>query len=72
VRQHQIRQLDYEKLEVVIATSAPTDAVGEEKLRADMRKRMPIAMDIAFKYVEDIPREAGGKYQEFVCLIPAD
>jgi phenylacetate-CoA ligase len=72
VRQHQVRQTDYEKLEVVIATSAPTDAEGEERLRVDMRKRMPIPMDIRFKYVDEIPREPGGKYQEFVCLIPAD
>jgi phenylacetate-CoA ligase len=69
VRQHQFRQLDFERIEVVVATSKPATPEQEQSLRAEMLKRLPAPFDISFRYVDEIPREAGGKYQEFVCLV---
>jgi phenylacetate-CoA ligase len=69
VRQHQFRQVAYDRLEVVLAVDGPMTAEHEDKVRATIRKRIIAPMDISFRYVDEIPREAGGKYQEFVCLI---
>jgi phenylacetate-CoA ligase len=71
VRQHQFRQLDYERIEVLVGTPRPPGPEDEARLRADITKRLPAPMQIDFRYVEEIPREDGGKYQEFVCLIDA-
>jgi len=70
VRQHQFRQLSFNHLEVVLAVDAPVAPEHEASVRQTIRKRMPAPMEISFRYVDEIPREPGGKYQEFVCLIP--
>ena len=65
----QFRQLDYDRLEVVLATSDIVDAETEERVRQSILKRLPASMDISFVYVDEIAREPGGKYQEFVSLV---
>ena len=69
VRQHQFRQLGYDRLEVVLATADPVTPDVEDRIRQTILKRLPIEMQINFRYVAEIPREPGGKYQEFVCLV---
>jgi len=69
VVQHQFRQLSYEELEVVFATRDPVSADIEEKIRTAILKKLPEPMSVRFRYVDEILREPGGKYQEFVCLI---
>lgn len=70
VRQHQFRQLDFDRIEVVVATSSPPGAEAEQTIRLDVLRRLPAPFEISFSYVDDIPREPGGKYQEFLCLLP--
>jgi phenylacetate-CoA ligase len=69
VRQHQFRQLSFDHLEVLLAIEAPVTAEAEAGIRATIGKRMRAPMEITFRYVDEIAREPGGKYQEFVCLI---
>lgn len=69
IRQHQFRQLAYDRLEVVLAVDAPVAPMHEEKVRSTIAKRLLAPMDISFRYVDEIPREPSGKYQEFVCLV---
>ena len=69
VRQHQFRQLDFDRIEVLVATPTKVSAENEVALTAEMLKRLPEQMLIPFRYVDEIPRDAGGKYQECVCLI---
>lgn len=70
VRQHQFRQMDYDRLDVVFATSDQVTPELEERVRQAIQKRLPAPMQISFAYVNEIPREPGGKYQEFVSLVP--
>ncbi len=69
VVQHQFRQLSYDELEVVFATKDTVSAETEDRIRQAIAKKLPEPMTIHFRYVDEIPREPGGKYQEFVCLI---
>ncbi len=69
VVQHQFRQLSFDELEVVFATLDTVSAETEDRIRQAILKKLPEPMMIHFRYVDEIPREAGGKYQEFVCLI---
>jgi len=69
VRQHQFRQVAFDALEVVLAVDSPVSAEGEASIRATISKRLPAPMQVSFRYVNEIAREPGGKYQEFVCLV---
>jgi phenylacetate-CoA ligase len=70
IRQHQFRQLAHDQLEVVLAVEGAVAPEHEERVRATILKKLPAPMEISFRYVDEIPREASGKYQEFVCLVP--
>jgi phenylacetate-CoA ligase len=69
VRQHQFRQVSYDRLEVVLALEKPLTAEEEDEIRRTIEKRMPVPMQVTLSYADEIPREASGKYQEFVCLV---
>jgi phenylacetate-CoA ligase len=69
VIQHQFRQLSFDELEVLLVTQEPVPPETEELVRQTMLRRMPEPLHIRFRYADAIPREPGGKYQEFVCLI---
>lgn len=69
VVQHQFRQLSFDDLEVLLVAQDPVSPEIEEVVRQTMLSRMPEPLAIRFRYVDVIPREPSGKYQEFVCLI---
>lgn len=69
VLQHQFRQMSYDELEVVLATAEPVSPEAEAEVRKAILRKLPAPMDIRFRYVDQIPREEGGKYREFVSFL---
>lgn len=66
VLQHQFVQKDAEWIEGRLVTARPLSAEEEERLREHVASRLPWPFRITFAYVEDIPRNAGGKFENFV------
>ena len=71
ILQYQIAQLEFDLIEARIVTAAPLTEVQEDALRRLLLSRLPPAFRVIFAYRERIPRSAGGKYEDFVCEIPA-
>jgi len=71
IRQCQLAQLDYDLIEARLVTEAALPAEQEDALRALILSRLPPGFRVNFAYREQIPRSAGGKYEDFVREIPA-
>ena len=71
VLQYQIAQLEFDLIEARIVTASPLTEEQEDALRRLLLSRLPPAFRVIFAYRERIPRSAGGKYEDFVCEIPA-
>ena len=70
LRQYQFVQTAPDLLEARMVVSQPLTAKEEEYLVGRIRSRLPEGIRVAVRYVEAIPRSAGGKYEEFVCEVP--
>ena len=70
LRQYQFVQKAPDLLEAKMVVSQPLSAAEEEYLLGRIRSRLPQGIRVAVRYVESIPRSAGGKYEEFVCEVP--
>ena len=69
VLQHQIAQKEYDLLEARLVTARPLDASQEGRLREMILAGMPPGMRLVFRYCQEIPRGAGGKFEDFVCEV---
>jgi len=69
VLQHQIAQKEYDLLEARLVTAQPLDASQEGRLREMILAGMPPGMRLVFRYCQEIPRGAGGKFEDFVCEV---
>jgi len=69
VLQHQVVQKQYDLLEVRLVTAQPLDASQEAKLRDMVLAAMPPGMQLVFRYLDDIPRGTGGKFEDFVSEV---
>jgi phenylacetate-CoA ligase len=64
--QHQFVQKDVEWIEGRLVTERPLTPDEEAQLRAHIQSRLPWPFRITFAYCDDIPRNAGGKFENFV------
>ncbi|NQV80044.1 MAG: phenylacetate--CoA ligase family protein [Alphaproteobacteria bacterium] len=69
-RHVQIVQRDVNTLEVKIVADRTLTATDEDRFRQSITDWVGVAFDIQFAYVDSIPRGAGGKYEDFVSLVP--
>ena len=64
--QHQFVQKSAEWIEGRLVTERPLTPDEEAQLRAHVQGRLPWPFRISFAYCSDIPRNAGGKFENFV------
>jgi phenylacetate-CoA ligase len=69
VLQHQVVQKRYDLIELRLVTARPLDAAEEARLRTMVLAAMPAGMQIEIRYLESIPRGAGGKFEDFVSEV---
>jgi phenylacetate-CoA ligase len=65
VRQHQIAQVALDRLELRLVADRRGTPQEEAKLRAIIVEKIGYPFEIAIAYTDHIPRNAGGKYEEF-------
>jgi phenylacetate-CoA ligase len=69
IRQHQFVQTGIDVIEArLVVERALTDA-EEKQLAAHVMARLPAPFKISFVYVDQIPRSAAGKYEDFMSLL---
>lgn len=64
--QHQFVQKDTDWIEGRLVTERPLSADEEAQLRSHIQSRLPWPFRITFAYRDDIPRNAGGKFENFI------
>ena len=65
VRQYQVVQRSLKHIDVKLSTSRPFNRSDEDAIRRDMIAAFRHPFEINFTYVNEIPREASGKYFDF-------
>lgn len=71
IRQHQLVQKSFDRIEARLVVDAPLDAAQEERLRRQLLSCVPAGFEVAFSYCAEIPRSAGGKYEDFISEVAA-
>jgi phenylacetate-CoA ligase len=72
-RAHQFRQVAPDVVEVWLVVESPRTPAQEAEMRKIVAASLPCHFNIRFRYVDDFPRTASGKHEEFVSLIaPSD
>jgi phenylacetate-CoA ligase len=69
ILQYQLRQMEFDLIEARLVTAAPLTAAQEHGLRQLLLSRLPPGFRVTLAYCDQIPRSAGGKYEDFVCEI---
>ena len=71
IRRCQLAQVEYDLVEARLVSAAALSAEQEGALRAHLQSRLPAGFRVSFVYRDEIARGAGGKFENFVCEIPA-
>jgi len=69
VVQHQFVQKQRDWIEGRLVTRRPLTAAEEDALRAHVLSRLPWRFRLTFSYCDEIPRNAGGKFENFVSEV---
>jgi phenylacetate-CoA ligase len=69
VLRQQLVQTSLEAIEVRLVTARPLTAGEETRLREHIHSKLPAPFDIRFSYHDDLPRSAGGKFEDFVSRV---
>ena len=69
MREHQFRQIAPGVIEALLVTEAPVDTAQENEMKRIINAGLPMPFEVHIRCVSEIPRPAGGKYEEFVSLI---
>lgn len=69
VRQYQIVQQDRTTIEARIVLWRPASPEEEAALTTHLRDNLPEGLNVMLRYLDEIPRSAGGKYEDFVCNV---
>jgi phenylacetate-CoA ligase len=69
VLQHQFVQTACDRLELRIVAARPLTSGEEAALREHVTRRLPAPMQVDIRCCADIPRSAGGKFEDFVCAL---
>jgi len=67
--QAQLVQRGLEELEVKLVAKSPLSEADEEKLKEHLRERFGYPFRIAVTYHDEIPRSAGGKFEDFLSEV---
>lgn len=70
ILQHQFVQTAFDVLEARIVTREPLTAEQTERLQAHVARHLPAGIQIRVVRVESVPRGPGGKYEDFISLVP--
>ncbi len=65
VRQFQLTQKTLERIEVKLAVARPLTPDEEGAIRGFLNDNLGYPFEVSFVYVDEIPSEASGKYQDF-------
>lgn len=71
IRQHQLVQKSFDRIEARLVVDAPLDAAQEERLRKQLLSCVPAGFEVALSYCAEIPRSAGGKFEDFISEVAA-
>jgi len=66
IRQFQLAQVDAGRVEARLVPERPLTDDEQEALRRHLAERLPGAMAVTLKLLDEIPRSKGGKYEDFV------
>ncbi|MES1183366.1 MAG: hypothetical protein ABUL60_06095 [Myxococcales bacterium] len=70
ILQYQLIQHDLEQVELRLVTAGPLDAGAEARLTAIVQQALGHPFRIRLSYFEgELPRSAGGKFEEFMCRV---
>jgi phenylacetate-CoA ligase len=69
--QHQFAQLSRDTIEARLVTQRKLTEDEEDALRRSILAELPAAFTIVFRYLSEIPRNAAGKYENFVSELPS-
>jgi phenylacetate-CoA ligase len=70
LRQFQVRQRSLSLLEVRYVADRDLTAAESEILRSAMREDLGYPFEVALEKVAAIERSPGGKFEDFICLLP--
>ena len=71
IRQYQLVQTAFDRIEVRLVAAQRLDAAQEEKVRALLQSRLPAGLQFTFVYCDAIPASAGGKFEDFISEVAA-
>ena len=71
ILQHQFVQKEYDLIEVKLVTAVPLGPEQEAQMRRHILSQVPSGMRLRFTYTDTIPRNAGGKFEDFVSEVTA-
>ncbi|MDA0230911.1 MAG: phenylacetate--CoA ligase family protein [Proteobacteria bacterium] len=71
IRQYQLVQKNLELLEVRFVADRPLAVAEEDKLRSVIQNALGHPFEIFFRYFDEMPKTAGGKFEEFNSEISA-
>ena len=69
IRQFQFVQKTREDIEVKLVVERALSAPQEERLKRLINSKLGYAFDLEFSYHDNIARSAGGKFEDFLCLV---
>ena len=70
IRQYQFIQHDLKKIEVRLVCDGALSKAQENKLASVIKAALAYDFELKFFYFEgDLPRSAGGKFEEFVSMV---
>jgi phenylacetate-CoA ligase len=66
INQFQLAQVAADKVEARLVPARPLSEEEQGQLVAHLAERLPGTVSVQLKLLEEIPRTAGGKYEDFV------
>ena len=69
IRQFQLTQKTVEAIVIKLVVAAPVTKAKEQQLANYLTEKFSHEFDYKFVYVEDIPRGASGKFEEFISEV---
>ena len=69
IRQAQLVQRSVHDIDVRLVVARPLTAEEEERLKSVILEYLGHPFTLGFTYVDEIPRSAGGKYEDFLSLV---
>jgi phenylacetate-CoA ligase len=67
--QHQFVQVSTDQIVARLVVQRPLADYEELAVRRHLEARIPNGIEWTFSYMESIPRNAGGKFEDFICEV---